>query len=249
MKIGILGTGHLGKTLVQLLSAAGHDVKVGNSRGPETIDADTLASGARAVTAAEAVVGVDALILSVPLDRIPGLAPLMAKVDADTVIIDTSNYSPPRDGQIAALDDGQVESEWVSAQLGRTVARAWNTIGSGSLATKGKPAGDPDRIAIPVAADSERERAVTMALVEDTGLDAVDAGTLAESWRQQGGAPCYCTDLRRDELPAALAAADAARLAARRDLLIAAVGERLAGGTASVPDADYLVRLTRALFL
>lgn len=249
MKIGILGTGHLGKTLAQLLSAAGHDVKVGNSRGPETIDADTLSSGARAVTAVDAVVGVEALILSVPLARIPSLAPLMAEVDADTVIIDTSNYSPPRDGQIAALDDGQVESEWVSAQVGRTVAKAWNSIGSGSLATKGKPAGDRDRIAIPVAADSVRERAVVMALVEDTGLDAVDAGPLAKSWRQQGGAPCYCTDLSRDELPAALAAADLARLAVRRDLLIAAVGERLAGGTAAVPDADYLVRVTRALFM
>ncbi len=40
MKIGILGTGHIGKTLVTKLSAAGHDVKVANSRGPETIDAD-----------------------------------------------------------------------------------------------------------------------------------------------------------------------------------------------------------------
>ncbi|MGO8608859.1 NAD(P)-binding domain-containing protein, partial [Rhizobium johnstonii] len=100
-----------------------------NSRGPETIDADTLSSGAKAVTAAEAVVGVDALILSVPLDRIPGLAPLMADVAADTVIVDTSNYYPGRDGEIAAIIDGQPESEWVSAQLGRKVAKAWNAIG------------------------------------------------------------------------------------------------------------------------
>ena len=249
MKIGILGTGNVGKTLVQRLSAAGHDVKVANSRGPETIDAETLSSGARAVTAAEAVVGVDALILSIPLDRIPGLAPLMTDVDAETVIIDTSNYYPGRDGQIAALDEGQVESQWVSAQLGRTVAKAWNSIGSGSLAKNGKPAGDPDRIAIPVAADSERERAVAMSLVEDTGLDAMDAGTLAESWRQQAGSPCYCTDLSRDELPAALAAADAARSPARRDLLIAVVMERMSGGTATVPDADHLVRASRALFM
>lgn len=55
MKIGILGTGHIGKTLVQRLSAAGHDVRVANSRGPETIEADVLSSGGRAVTALEAV--------------------------------------------------------------------------------------------------------------------------------------------------------------------------------------------------
>ena len=52
MKIGILGTGHIGKTLVRKLSAAGHDVKVANSRGPDTIEPDVLASGGRAVTAA-----------------------------------------------------------------------------------------------------------------------------------------------------------------------------------------------------
>ena len=50
MKIGILGVGHIGKTLVRKLSTVGHDVKVANSRGPETIEADVLASGARAVT-------------------------------------------------------------------------------------------------------------------------------------------------------------------------------------------------------
>lgn len=249
MKIGILGTGNIGKTLAQKLSAAGHDVKVANSRGPETIDADTLSTGAKAVTAAEAVVGVDAVILSVPLDRIPGLAPLVATADADTVIIDTSNYYPMRDGEIVALNEGQVESEWVSAQLGRKVAKAWNAIGAGSLAAKGKAAGEPGRIAIPVAADSDRERTVAMTLVEDTGLDAVDAGTLAESWRQQGGAPAYCTDLSRDELPAALAAADAARSPARRDLAIAVVMEKMIGDKATTLDSEHFVRVTRALFM
>jgi predicted dinucleotide-binding enzyme len=72
MKIGILGTGNIGKTLTRRLSAAGHEVKAANSRGPETIEADVLASGGRAVTAAEAVVDVDAVIPSVtvlPEDR------------------------------------------------------------------------------------------------------------------------------------------------------------------------------------
>jgi 8-hydroxy-5-deazaflavin:NADPH oxidoreductase len=55
MKIGLLGVGHIGKTLARKLSTAGHDVKVANSRGPETIDGEVLASGARAVTAAQAV--------------------------------------------------------------------------------------------------------------------------------------------------------------------------------------------------
>jgi predicted dinucleotide-binding enzyme len=246
MKIGIIGVGHIGKTLVQRLSAAGHDVKVANSRGPETIGADVLAFGGRAVSAADTVADVDAIILSIPLNRLPQIAPLLAKVPAETVVIDTSNYYPGRDGRIDAIEAGQVESLWVAEQLGRPVVKAWNAIGSDSFAKKAKPVGSPGRIAIPVAADRETDRQVALALVEDTGLDAFDAGTLAESWRQQPGAPGYCTDLTREELPAALAAADAARLPKRRDLVVAAFMERLGDSTTN-PDADLAVRLNRAL--
>jgi 8-hydroxy-5-deazaflavin:NADPH oxidoreductase len=248
MKIGILGTGHIGKTLVRKLSAAGHDVKVANSRGPDTIEPDVLASGGRAVTAQEAVVDVDAVILSIPLNRLPGIAPLIASVPAETVVIDTSNYYPARDGRLEAIEAGQVESLWVSEQLGRPIVKAWNAIGSDSFARKGKPAGSPDRIAIPVAADSDRDRQVGMALVEDTGFDAFDAGTLADSWRQQPGAPGYCTDLTLEEMPAAHAAAERARLPKRRDLAVAAIVERVGDGTTN-PDADYGVRLSRALYM
>src|SRR5215217_2311899 len=149
MKIGILGVGHIGKTLVQKLSAAGHGVKAANSRGPETIEADVLAFGGRAVSAPEAVVDVDVVILSIPLNGLPEIASLIAKVPSEAVVIDTSNYYPQRDGRINAIEAGQVESLWVAEQLGRPIVKAWNAIGSESLAKKGKPAGSPDRIAIP----------------------------------------------------------------------------------------------------
>ncbi|WP_280239899.1 NADPH-dependent F420 reductase [Nocardia abscessus] len=247
MKIGILGVGHIGTTLSRKLSAAGHDVKVANSRGPETIDATALSTGARAVSAAEAVKDVEVIILSIPLDRVPEIAPLLAGVPAETVVIDTSNYIPGRDSEIAAIEAGQVESLWVAEQLGRSIVKAWNSIGSDSFARKGTPAGTRDRIAIPVAADDDHERAVAIALVEDTGFDGFDAGPLAQSWRQQPGAPVYCTDLTRDEIPTALANAEAARLPKRRALAGAAIAERIGVGTN--PDSEYLVRLSRALYM
>ncbi len=245
MKIGIIGVGHIGKTVAQKLSAAGHDVKVANSRGPETIDADVLVTGARAVTAAEAMVDADAVILSIPFSRIPQLAPVVADAPSDAVIIDTSNYYPVRD---EAIEVGQVESLWVAEQLGRSIVKAWNAIGSGSLADKGKPAGSTGRIAIPVAADDQREREIGKKLVDDTGFDGFDAGTLAESWRQQPGTPCYCTDLTREEMPDALATADADRAPKRRDLAVAAIRERV-GDSKTNPGSDWGVRLSRALFM
>jgi predicted dinucleotide-binding enzyme len=37
MKIGIIGAGNVGATLARKLIASGHHVKLGNSRGPDTI--------------------------------------------------------------------------------------------------------------------------------------------------------------------------------------------------------------------
>ena len=246
MKIGILGTGHIGATLVKTLSAEGHQVKVANSRGPETIDRELLASGAQAVTTQEALSDVDAVIISIPLNRITDVAPLIAALPEETVVIDTSNYYPFRDDRIEAIEAGQVESLWVAEQLGRPIAKAWNAIGSASLATKGRRAGAPNRMAIPVAADRERDREVAMALVEASGFDAFHSGSLADSWRQQPGAPAYCTDLTREEMGPALAAAERARLPKRRDLGVQVMQERLGDGTTN-PDADWGVRLVRAI--
>jgi len=246
MKIGILGVGHIGKTLAQRLAQAGHSVKVANSRGPDTIAQDVLATGARAVTTEEALADVEVVILSIPLGRIPGVASLIAKLPEETVVIDTSNYYPFRDDKIEAIEAGQVESLWVVEQLGRPIAKAWNAIGSASLAHKAAPVGTAGRIAIPVAADREKDREVALALVNDSGFDGFDAGSLADSWHQQPGAPAYCTDLTREEMGPALAAAEKDRLPKRRDLGVAVMQERLGDGTTN-PDAEWGVRLVRAI--
>jgi len=246
MKIGIIGTGHIGKTLVRTLSAAGHEVRVANSRGPDTIDAELLANGAQAATTAAAMQQADVVILSIPLLRLRDIAPLVQALPPDTVVIDTSNYYPVRDGTIDGIEAGQVESLWVADVLGRPVVKAWNAIGSDSFARKGQAAGSPGRIAIPVAADDARARAIGIGLVNDTGFDGFDAGGLADSWRQQPGAPGYCTDLTSGDLGPALAAAQRERLAKRRDLAVAVMQERLGDPTTN-PDADFGVRLTRAI--
>ena len=248
MNIGIIGTGHIGKTLVRKLAKAGHTIQMANSRGPETLKELAEETEAQASTAEEAVQGMDVIILSVPLNALPPMKELLAGVPDEVTIIDTSNYYPFRDTRIEAIEDGQVESLWVQEQLGRPIVKIWNCIGSDSFANKGTAAGSPGRIALPVAADREQDRQIGMALVEDTGFDAINAGSLAESWRQQPGAPCYCTDLTLEQLSAALAAAERARLPKRRDLSIAAIQERVGNGTTN-PDSEYAVRLTRALFM
>jgi hypothetical protein len=112
LNIGILGVGRIGKSLARKPSAAGHDVKVANSRGPKTIGVDVLAFGARAVSAAQAVEDVTVVILSVPLNRLPAIAPLIADLPSEAIVIDTSIYYLVRDNRIDAIQAGQVESLW-----------------------------------------------------------------------------------------------------------------------------------------
>lgn len=246
MRIGILGTGMIGKQLSLKLCAAGHDVKIANSRGPETIQPDVLSNGAKAVTAEKAVIGTDVIIISIPLERIPGVAPLLSDIPDDVAVIDTSNYYPYRTGRFHAIDAGQVESEWVAEQLGRRIAKAWNAIYFRSFEDKSQPSGAPGRLAVAIAADDERDRKVAMALVEDTGFDAVDTGSIKDSWRLQPGAPAYCTDLTREELLPALRATERERLPKRRELFLAVMQERTNGSLLAI-DADFPIRLARAI--
>ncbi len=248
MEIGIIGVGHIGKTLALKLAAAGHNVAVANSSGPENIDAAVLETGAKAVTAQDAVHNKDVIILSVPLNRIPDIAPLLASVPEEVTVIDTSNYYPARDMIIDNIDKGSVESVWVTEQLGRLIAKAWNAIDSQSLEKNGKLSGASDRIAIPFAADRDHDRDITKKLIEDTGFDAYYTGSLADSWRQQPGAPVYCTDLTADEIQTFIDKAEKERLPARRDLAVAAIMERMSDPRSN-PDADFGVRLSRALYI
>jgi len=248
MRIGILGVGHIGKTLALKLAETGHDVMVANSRGPETIGQEVLSTGAQAVTVKQALTDQEVIIISVPLHVIPDIAPLFAALPEATVVIDTSNYYPARDTRIETIENGQVESIWVKEQLGRNIAKAWNAIGSHSLAEKGKPSGISNRIAIPVAADRESDREVAVKLVNETGFDAFYTGKLEDSWKQQPGAPIYCTDLTAKEIQSVIDTAERARLPKRRDLAVAAIMERM-GDPKTNPDSDYGVRLSRILYM
>ena len=85
------------------------------------------------------------------------------------------------------------------------MVKAFNTIRPASLASLGKPAGAAGRTVIPVAGDDPAAKSVVLELADQLGFDGLDAGPLAESWRQQPGTPVYTTDLPLDAARQALA--------------------------------------------
>jgi predicted dinucleotide-binding enzyme len=210
MKIGIIGAGHIGGTLTRRLKELGHDVSVANSRGPETLADLAKETGAHATTVADAAREKDVVIVTIPVKSVPDLRnELAGAIDDRTVVVDTGNYYPKRDGRIGEIEAGVPESKWVADQLGRPVVKAFNTIYAQHLSEGGRPSGAAGRIAVPVAGDDSRAKQVVLKLIDELGFDGVDAGGLADSWRQQSGTPVYGTDL--DANSAKIALADAKR--------------------------------------
>jgi predicted dinucleotide-binding enzyme len=221
MNIGIIGAGNIGGTLTRRLTAIGHEVRVANSRGPESL-ADLAGETGATPTTLEAVAeGADIAIVAIPQKGIASLPKgLFDALPDGAVVIDAGNYVPHlRDGQIAELDQGAVESRWVESHLGHPVVKALNNITADHMLTLGKPAGTAGRIALPVAGDSEAAKATVRALLDELGFDAVDAGDLSESWRQQPGTPVYTTDLDVTGARKALADADSEHTTHWRDRL------------------------------
>ena len=194
MKIGIIGAGNIGGNLTRRLTALGHDVSVANSRGPHTLTELAEETGATPVRAEEAARGAEVVVVTVPLKAVPGLpAGILDGAAPDAAVIDTGNYYPrQRDGRIAEIEDeGLTESRWTERHLGHPVIKAFNGTYAQDILERPRPAGDPDRIALPVAGDDAAAKAKVRALIEELGFDTVDSGGIDDSWRQQPGTPVY----------------------------------------------------------
>lgn len=207
MEIGIIGSGNIGSTLARYLIKLGHQVTIANSRGPESLTEVAEKTGATPVTTEEAAGAKNLVIIAIP-------AKAIAKLPADilsaskAIVLDAGNYYPSRDGQIADIEAGLTDSEWVAKVIGHPVIKAFNNIVAASLASKATPVGRQGRIALSVAGDDEEQKQTIRKLLDEIGFDAIDGGTLSESWRQQPGELAYCQDLKKDALEAALLKAD-----------------------------------------
>jgi predicted dinucleotide-binding enzyme len=190
--VGLIGSGRIGSTVAKLAVAAGHPVVLSNSRGPDTLAelASELGPLARAGTGQEAAEAGDLVVITIPLRA---FASVPAGLLTGKVAIDTCNYYPQRDGQIPELDSGALtSSELIQRHLARSaVVKAFNNIFYKHLEWLSRPSGAPDRSFLPIAGDDPAAKAAVTAFLDSIGYGAVDAGPLAEGWRQQPGTPVY----------------------------------------------------------
>lgn len=221
MKIGIIGAGQIGTTLVRQYATTGHEVKMTNAGDIAKLKKLQDETVAKAVSLTDVVKNIEVLVVSIPLKEVPKLAKSLRNlISANTIIIDTTNYYPIRDGRIEEIEDGLPESVWVSNHLGQSVIKVYNSILAGSLLQEGRPIGFSPRIALPISGNDQQAKSLVAGLVSDSGFDTLDIGNLQDSWRQQPGSPIYCTDLSLSQLKRNFPTAKRELLPERRELAL-----------------------------
>ena len=189
---GFIGSGNIGTTVARLAVTAGHDVVLSNSRGPQTLAdvVDKLGPRARAATPAEAARAGDVVVVTIPLRNY-----LQVPVEElrHKIVIDTMNYYPQRDGDIAELDDeSTTSSELLQAHLPDSkVVKGFNNIFFQHLAALPRPTGTEDRSALAIAGDDPDAKKVVSEHLDEIGYDTVDLGPLSQGWRTQPDTAAY----------------------------------------------------------
>lgn len=183
MIVGIIGAGAIGQAFAKQLLRAGHDVIIGNRRGPDSLSALTQSLGPRAkgVTAREAAAA-EVVALAVTWDHIEeALADLPPW--QNRILIDATNPLLPPDFRPADLG-GRSSSEIV-AQLapGARVVKALNTLRADVLASDPRQAGG--RRVMFLAGDDAAAKETVSGLLDTIGFRPVDLGDLANGGRMQ----------------------------------------------------------------
>ena len=200
LKIGVIGSGHIGGTVGGLWVKAGHPVLF-SSRHPEQLQdlAARLGSLAQAGTVEQALAFADVIFIAVPYLALPQIGKDYGKALAGKTVLDATNAMAKRDGALA--EEAERNGIGVTSQKylpGTHLVRAFNTLHYTILEQEAnRPA---PRLAIPIAGDDPAAVKIAAGLVQDAGFDPVEVGKLADARRFQFGGPGYGQSVTAAEL-------------------------------------------------
>ncbi len=175
MKVGVLGSGDVGKVLAAGFKSFGHDVKIG-SREPEKLAAWSKEKNVPNVTFQEAAKFADVVVLAT-LGRGTENAIRLAgpKNFAGKVVIDATNPLDFSTGMpqlyVGHTDSlGEQVQRWVP---NARVVKAFNTVGNAHMIRPQFPGGPPDMFI--AGNDAEAKRTVAE-ICEQFGWGVIDIG-------------------------------------------------------------------------
>ena len=199
LKIGVIGSGHIGGTIGSLWVKAGHPVMF-SSRHPEELAplVQGLGALAKSGAVADAIAFGDVVFIAVPYGAYPQIGKDYGSQLSGKVVLDAGNAVARRDGEII----NEVNEEGIgvtSAKYlpGARIVRAFNTMSYKIFAAEANRAGE--RMAIPLAGDDKEALATASMLVHDAGFDPVVVGSLARARDFAQGGPLYGQQLTAQE--------------------------------------------------
>jgi predicted dinucleotide-binding enzyme len=205
VRVGVIGSGHIGGTIGGLWVKSGHPVLF-SSRHPEELKDLVAGLGplAQAGAVGQAIAFGDALLVAVPYGALPQIGRDYADALKGKIALDACNAVPARDGSIADEVErngiGITSAKYLS---GTRLVRAFNTL---SYMIFAHEANRPDpKLAVPIAGDDLEALRVAELLVRDAGFEPVVAGKLADARSFQRGGPGYGQAVTAAELKQKLA--------------------------------------------
>jgi hypothetical protein len=168
--LGLVGAGGMGRSVLRVLTAAGHEVTVAD-RDPQVPGRPTAAPLGDALAA-------DVVILAIWYPGTVELARAHADTLRGTILVDVAN---PLDATYTGLTVEPTTSaaeELARAVPGSRVVKAFNTLPSTTLAAGGV---EGRRLDTFVASDDHGAKAHVMELLRTSGMRALDGGALASS--------------------------------------------------------------------
>jgi len=199
LKIGIIGSGHIGSTLGTLWVKSGHPVMF-SSRHPEEL-APLVQGGdlAKAGSVADAIAFGDVVFIAVPYGAYPQIGKDYGSQLAGKVVLDAGNAVAARDGEITAETKEEGIGVTSAKYLpGAKIVRAFNSMGYKFFVSEANRPGD--RMAIPIAGDDKDALSTASTLVHDAGFEAVVIGPLARAKDFAQGNPLYGQQLTAAEM-------------------------------------------------
>jgi predicted dinucleotide-binding enzyme len=201
LRIGVIGSGHIGGTIGGLWVKDGHKVLF-SSRHPEELKDMVTGLGelAQAGTVDQAIAFGDVIFIAVPYKALPLVGQDYGAALKGKIVLDACNAVAARDGADLA-EEGEKNGIGVTSQKylpGTRLVRAFNTLNYLIFAREANRS-DP-KLAVPIAGDDAEAVKVTAGLVRDAGFDPVVVGKLADASRFQRGAPGYGQEVTAAEL-------------------------------------------------
>jgi predicted dinucleotide-binding enzyme len=174
-KIGIIGSGRVGRALGTVWANAGNEVMFSsrNLENDQKIAAE-VGANARAGTPQEAAAFGQVILFAIPYSAFPDLIKSFGNSLNGKVVINASNPFPQRDGEIGTRAQGKGAGLFdVQLLPGAHVVRAFNAVGAPRMASAHE---EPGKIGMPIAGDDKKAVDVAAQLVREVGFEPVVVG-------------------------------------------------------------------------